>query len=453
MARQEVETSRRGELIPTRVAPWLVSMAVVAVGAGWLGWHLRVANDPSRLIAKAYTQQRPFEFRIAGAGHAAVRLERAAAGSHFQRPSELLEAEARIARELENDPSSRRWLQLRARAELLAWDPDTAIATLERAQAQEPGDPSLLADVGVAYALRAEAQNRAVDYGYAIEYLSRSLKATPNSPEAVFNRAVVYDRMYLYEDGALEWRRYLEVERDGAWREEARRRLDELERKRRVRQTALARISDRPELLLQRIAGGDDVEPESYLDLVVTEWLPNRWNNPNYERALSALAARFDSRHSDPWLRDVLATPRSDRLALGLAALAEALKANLADESDRALVKAPEAARDLRATGDRAGALRADLEHAYALHRAVEGAPECLQKAVDVEKNARAMKYAWILGQATLEEGNCRSLLGDFDAAHRDMDRASAQVAQAGYRDLELRAAAITQELQTDSGN
>ena len=49
----------------------------------------------------------------------------------------------------------------------------------------------VLADLGMAYALRAEAQDRAVDYGSAIEYLGRSLKAQPDSPEALLPRASV----------------------------------------------------------------------------------------------------------------------------------------------------------------------------------------------------------------------------------------------------------------------
>ena len=83
----------------------------------------------------------------------------------------------------------------------------------------------------MAYALRAEASNRDVDYGYAIEYLGRSLKAKPNSPEVIFNRAVVYERMYLYEDAIREWRHYLELDTSGSWRVEAQRRLAELEQK------------------------------------------------------------------------------------------------------------------------------------------------------------------------------------------------------------------------------
>lgn len=216
-----------------RLSPWLAraAAAVLALAGSWWGYQQWFRTDPAKLIAQAYTSQRPFDLRIAGAGHAPVRIERRGAGSPFERPRALLDAEASIARELENDRDSARWLDLRARAEMLTWDAETAIATLQHALDRKPDDPDLLADLGLAYALRAEAANRDVDYGYSIEYLSRSLKAKPNFPEAVFNRAVVFERMYLYEEAVREWRRYLEIDTAGPWREEAQRRLAGLEQK------------------------------------------------------------------------------------------------------------------------------------------------------------------------------------------------------------------------------
>jgi hypothetical protein len=141
---------------------WLARAAavIVAVGAGWMGLLQWMAKDPERLLAEAYTRQRPFDFRIPGAEHAPVRRMRGV-GS---RPPALLEAEAKIIRELEKDPDNVKWLGLRARAEMLAWDPETAIATLLRALERKPDDPDLLADLGMAYALRADAQHRDVDY-------------------------------------------------------------------------------------------------------------------------------------------------------------------------------------------------------------------------------------------------------------------------------------------------
>lgn len=233
MARRMGEASGGGRVVRMPFRAWLARAAavVLAAAAGWWALDRWGASDPARLIAKAYTQQRPFDFRIPGAGNAPVRVERGAGGSSFRRPASLLEAEGQIARGLEKDPESMKWLELRARAEMLGWDPETAIATLQRALERKPDDPDLLADLGMAYALRAEAQSRDVDYGYAIEYLERSLKAKPNAPEAVFNRALVYERMFLYDDAEREWRRYRTLEPDGAWREEAQRRLADVEQK------------------------------------------------------------------------------------------------------------------------------------------------------------------------------------------------------------------------------
>ena len=146
------------------------------------------------------------------------------------------------------------------------------------------------------------------------------------------------------------------------------------------------------------------MEPESYLDVAVTEWLPRRWESGKYARVLGALAAGFEERHSDRWLRDVLAARRSETQLAGLAALAEAVQANLADESDRALEKAGQAASDFRAAGNDAGAWRAEFEQIYALHRSVRSAAECVERAVALERRAETMNYTWIRGQAILRK-------------------------------------------------
>jgi CHAT domain-containing protein len=444
---------RPAPLVPlwTRVAR-AAAMVLLCAGVGWLAYDHWVAIHPAKLLAQAYTQQRPFDFRIPGAEQAPVRLERRELGSSFQRPQALREAEARIGGKLKGNPDSPEWLALRGRAEMLAWDPEAAIVTLTRALDAKPGDPELQADLGMAYALRAEAQGRDVDYGQAIEHLSRALKAKPNYLEAIFNRAVVYERMYLYEEALKEWRRYLELDPRGGWAEEAKRRLAEIEQKKKVRRDALDKISDDPAKLLARIAQGEQVEPEPYLDIVVAEWLPRRWEDAKYEEALNTLAGLFESRHGDRWLRDVLAARRSEGLMRGTAALAAAVKANLADETETALAKAEEAAGELRAARDGASVLRAEAEQIYALHRAFR-ARECVDQAVAVERAAGADKYPWIQGQVLLERGICRGALGDLGGANRERLLALQIVRASGYRILEMRVASILVSARTGAGD
>src|SRR5262249_3326367 len=135
---------------------WLATAAaaLLAAGGGWLGWTQWIANDPARLIATAYAKQRPFEYRIPRAAHAPVRQERSGVAT-FQRPAALFDAEGTIARELEKHPDDVKWLELRARAEMLGRDPASAISDLRRALERKPDDPGLMADLGMAYALAA----------------------------------------------------------------------------------------------------------------------------------------------------------------------------------------------------------------------------------------------------------------------------------------------------------
>ena len=213
---------------------WLAKAAAVVLCAagGWVGYGQWSGGAPARLLAQSYAQQRPFAMRIPGAERAPLGAQQRGTTSAGQRTQELLEAEARIARELKKDPDNRKWLGLRARAQMLAWDPESAIATLNRLVEHRPNDPEVLADLGMAYALRAEAADRAVDYSQAIDYLSRALRISPKSQTATFNRALVYERVNRYDEAATEWQRYLTLDPSGAWADEAKSQLAEIAPKR-----------------------------------------------------------------------------------------------------------------------------------------------------------------------------------------------------------------------------
>jgi tetratricopeptide (TPR) repeat protein len=149
--------------------------------------------------------------------------------SRRDRPTALLESEARIARKLAETPNDPRWLQARARAELLDHDFDSAIADLQQCLTLRQDSPHLMTDLGSAYFERAEAKSVQADYNTAIDFLNRALKATPDDPIALFNRAIVCQRMHLYGQAIEDWRHYLRVESRSKWAAEARQRLAEAE--------------------------------------------------------------------------------------------------------------------------------------------------------------------------------------------------------------------------------
>jgi tetratricopeptide (TPR) repeat protein len=226
-----MEKASSGKRAPSWM--WMGKVAVVAFGvaASWFGYGTwRAASSPARLLAVAYNEQRPFDYRVEGGAPGAIRLTRSTTSS-YDRSAALEEANLKIRAKLDVNPNDPEALALRGRAEMLAWNPDEAVTAFTRALDQRKQDARLMAELGIAYALRAEASQRAVDYNYAIEYLERALQANPTDVQAAFNRAIIYERLYLYDKAIEEWRRYLTHEKDAGWAEEARGRLRKIEQK------------------------------------------------------------------------------------------------------------------------------------------------------------------------------------------------------------------------------
>src|SRR6266478_9250479 len=169
----------RAQLLPAYGIPKWAYAGGLALLAAVSFWGLLRVQQPAigDLLATAYTEQRTIELRIPGAAYGPVRLVRGSADrSRLDRPQALLEGEARIARELAKAPASPTWLQAMGRADLLDWNYEAAIASLQRALNIQPDSPSLMTDLASAYFERAEANNRMTDYAAAVELLNRALK-------------------------------------------------------------------------------------------------------------------------------------------------------------------------------------------------------------------------------------------------------------------------------------
>jgi hypothetical protein len=214
-----------------RIPAWSYAVGFVLVAALSFGGLFYSRPRPiDELLASAYTEKRTIELRIPKAAYGRFTMIRGSTNrSRLDRPLALLEVEARIARELEKDPANPALLQAMGRADLLDWNYGAAIASLERALKAQPDSPSLKIDLASAYVERAEALHQASGYDAAAELLSNALKAAPDDPVAVFNRAIVYERMRLYDKAIQDWQRYLRVASDSSWTSEAKKRLADVE--------------------------------------------------------------------------------------------------------------------------------------------------------------------------------------------------------------------------------
>jgi len=210
--------------------------AIMLLVAG--AWLLQTRREPSinQLIAHAYTEQRPFELRIADAAYGPVRQERGGERSALAEPAGLLRAKYIIKERLAARPNDEAILAASGRVELLEGHYDEAIRTFGRLLDTHPDSPPLLTDLATAYCQRAAAVDSAVDYGQSIELFGRVLAKKPDDPVALFNRAIALERVHAYNEAIHDWEHYLRVDASGDWAAEAQLRLGELREKMKARE-------------------------------------------------------------------------------------------------------------------------------------------------------------------------------------------------------------------------
>ena len=427
---------------------WAAAAAIL-VAAGLFVWLKTREPDVNRLLAQAYTEQRTIELRMPGADYGPMRVERGGEASRMNRPAALLDAEAAIAHKMATQPENARFLQMRGRAELLEWNYDAAIETFKHALDLVPDSLTLKNDLASAYFERAEASDRAIDYGKAIDLLGQVLTKEPDNELAVFNHAIACERMFLYHDAIKDWEHYLQLDRNGPWASEARKHFEEDRRK--IADHSHAEPLLNPKELANVVDISDerswhdvDQRIDEYLDVAVREWLPELYSGieqpeNSVRPALAKLAFILKRHHKDEWLSEMIRSNGSRFLNDAIRHLAAAVQSNEKGQTDEALRNSEKAAAEFLRRNEPPGYARAQIEVMYALHRASRGKP-CLVTGRDLEKDATLSRFGWISSQLMLEESVCSRLVSDQGSAEAYLKQALLLTSRHQYPGLRLRA-------------
>jgi tetratricopeptide (TPR) repeat protein len=102
-----------------------------------------------------------------------------------------------------------------------------AIGRLEVA-AKQSNDPKVWSDLAAARYAAASQLGRASLYPTALAAADAALRIDPNLPEALFNRALILERLGLTDEAKRAWQRYLEADSSSPWAAEARSRMAQL---------------------------------------------------------------------------------------------------------------------------------------------------------------------------------------------------------------------------------
>ena len=438
------------------------ALIAVVAGGSWLTIQQHQPAAAERLLARAYSERRTLELRIAGADYAPLRVSRGPDASFTSRPPALLKAEALIAAELVSHPADPAWLQAQAQADVLEGKYDAAVEALHRALELEPNSPTPLIDLATAYSQRAQQEGSTQDFGRAYESLSRALNSRPDDPVALFNRAMVAERQFLFHQALEDWEHYLKLDPSSQWAEEARSHANAVREKLKAYEGG-AKLLLSPEQVAAAagdatLAGEVDERVEEYLHDAVRNWLPEAFPeagtkaNPDASRALFFLAGLTSQRHGDRWLADLLRGASAPSFPQAVRALSRANQANDTDEFDVSRQQAGLAEHLFRGSGNTAGALRAEFEELLESQMSRRD-EECRLRSIAGEAESKRHSYNWLQIQMGLEESVCSVFGGDTGAFEKAARRALDGAQQTNYGALYLRALGFVAESRLTMGD
>jgi tetratricopeptide (TPR) repeat protein len=174
----------------------------------------------NRQIAAAFTESRRIDLRLPGAEYSELQTD---GGGSAVNNRPLAEARAAIERLRPTMKDSPEFLDAEGRSELISNDVQGAYDKLKRARAKTPNSADISTNLAIAECLIGD-NGQPERYQVAYELLGQVLEGDSRDAVALFNRAVVSERLREYQSAVEDWTRLLEVEPKGGWADEARRR-------------------------------------------------------------------------------------------------------------------------------------------------------------------------------------------------------------------------------------
>ena len=213
----------------------VAAAAACALLAGGIGITLYTRRDTpekvEKLFAQEYKENRQLAVRFPDTPFAKMHTTRGSEQSRLSQSRSLLKAENIISQHRQEAGKDIGWLRVGAKADILDGRPGAAIAVLGPALARYPDSVPLAMDLAVARFELAETSGDAESYQMAQDLLTQVLAREPNNCVALFNRAVVRERLRRPELASADWKATLQCESDPAWAAEARAKLDALVQK------------------------------------------------------------------------------------------------------------------------------------------------------------------------------------------------------------------------------
>lgn len=194
---------------------------LLVVGLGVFGWRMFVRQSEG-----IYLIERPLETRISGAPYAPFT---GASGVPDQTDAAKMKAAEKAIQASPGAAPSPEALHKQAQTYLAQKNFPQALDKLRDAVKLSPDDPTLYIDLAVTVMEMAKSgggEAKGEGFDTARRYLNEALRLQPNSPDALFNSALLYQAQNQWREAEAAWRHYLAVDPNSKWSKEAAQRLD-----------------------------------------------------------------------------------------------------------------------------------------------------------------------------------------------------------------------------------
>lgn len=212
--------------------PAACAILIVLGIVGLLVWkNLANRSEVSIALNKAYSAERPIDSRITDFDYAPAKHTRG--GGEGEKPDKIQRDLAKmLALRDAAENSSAESLHALGRVYLAEREFDKAIEQFEKALKSAPNDAKLHNDLGAALMEKAKNQDagKFETLTKANEEFAKAIESDKNLPDAYFNQALCLQALNSSNQAKEAWRKYLEIDANSKWSEEARRNLELLEK-------------------------------------------------------------------------------------------------------------------------------------------------------------------------------------------------------------------------------
>ena len=197
-----------------RVAASILIIFGLSFGV-WFALKNRESEFDKGLAAlnTAYAGQRPFQARVSAIPYSTFSTTRGSSDND-QRKDQLRLAELHLAEAVRTKPTPEARHAL-GKVYLAQGRFDDAIMAFEQSLSGSKNQAQIYNDLGVAWLQKGDS-NR------SIESFNKALQLDGNLLEALFNRALAYDKTSRFEDAKADWNEYLKRDSTSPWAKEAR---------------------------------------------------------------------------------------------------------------------------------------------------------------------------------------------------------------------------------------